>query len=89
MSDADRTVKLTQQEMAYEDLRSTLSDLKIASNPRAARKLMAYFHGRIRDNLPYDQTILFEYLECVFGRILRGESPDHVLGSETDSGKRR
>jgi hypothetical protein len=81
MADADRTVKLTRGELAYEELRAALADVKDRSDPGAARRLMEYFYGKIHDNLPYDHVILFEYLEHVFGRILRGESADHVFGS--------
>jgi hypothetical protein len=76
----DRTVKLTWKDISEAELRAALADAKGGSDPRASLRLIEYFHRRIRDNLPYDQTILFEYLEHAFGRIIDGEPADRALG---------
>jgi hypothetical protein len=84
--DADRTTKLTWQELSHEELRAALAGAKSGSDPRAAMKLIGYFHGRIRDNLPYDQTILLEYLLHAFGRIVDGLPADRALGLDARAG---
>jgi hypothetical protein len=66
--------------MSDADLRATLTRARSGADPGAAMQLIEYFHRRIRDNLPYDRTILFEYLEHVFGRIVDGERPDRAFG---------
>lgn len=81
MSDADRTVKLTWQEISDADLRLALAGVKAGSDPAAAIKLLEYFYRQIHGNLPFDQVILLEYLDCVFGRIVEGQEPNRVLGS--------
>jgi hypothetical protein len=78
--DADRTVKLTWRDMSEADLRAALASVKSGFDPAASMKLIEYFYARIHDNLPYDQTILFEYLDHVFGGIVDGLQPDHALG---------
>ncbi len=81
-SDADRTVKLTWKDISEAELRAALAGVKSGSDPAASMKLVEYFHKRIHDNLPYDQTILFEYLDHVFGRIVDGQPPDRAFGFE-------
>ncbi len=81
-SDADRTVTLTWKDISEAELRAALAGVKAGSDPAASMKLIEYFHRRIHDNLPYDQTILFEYLDHVFGRIIDGQPPDRALGFE-------
>ena len=87
-SDVDRTVKLTWKEVSDADLRAALAGAKDGSDPAASMKLIEYFYRRIHDNLPYDQTILFEYLDHVFGRIVEGERRTHV-GLEGGRGVKR
>jgi hypothetical protein len=79
-SAADRTVKLTWQDISEAELRAALADVKRGADPAASLRLIEYFYRRLRDNLPYDQTILFEYLEHAFGRIVDGEPADRALG---------
>ena len=81
-SDADRTVKLTWKDISDAELRAVLARVKGGSDPVASMKLIEYFYRRIHDNLPYDQTILFEYLDHVFGRIIDGQPPDRAFGFE-------
>ena len=78
--DADRTVKLTWKDLSEADLRAALAGVKGGSDPAASMKLVEYFYRRIHDNLPFDQTILFEYLDHVFGRIVDGQRPDRAFG---------
>ncbi len=85
--DADRTVKLTWKDVSEAELRSALASAKSGSDPAASMQLVEYFYRRIRDKLPYDQTILFEYLEHVFGRIVEGQPTDRALGFERQAGK--
>lgn len=80
MSDADRTVKLTWKEISDTELRLALAGVKSGADPAAARKLLEYFYRQIHGNLPFDQVILLEYLDSVFGRIVEGQRPDRVLG---------
>ena len=80
MSGADRTVKLSVKELSDAELRATLERLTAGGEAAAAMKLAEYFHRRIRDNLPYDQSLLYAYLEHVLGRLLDGERPDRVFG---------
>jgi hypothetical protein len=81
-SDLDRTVKLTWKDISEADLRAALADAKNGADPAAAMKLIEYFYKRIHDNLPYEQTILFEYLVHVFGGIVHGQPADRALGLE-------
>lgn len=78
--DADRTVKLTLRDISEADLRAALASVKGGFDPAASMKLIEYFYARIHDNLPYDQTILLEYLEHAFGKIVDGVRPDHAFG---------
>jgi len=86
-SDVDRTVKLTWQDVSEAKLRAALAGAKSGSDPAAAIKLIEYFYRRIHDNLPYDQTILFEYLDHVFGGIVDGRTADSAFGLERRSAK--
>jgi hypothetical protein len=83
MSEADRTVKLTWKELSEVDLRLALSAVKRDADPAAAMKLLECFYRQIHGNLPFDQVLLLEYLDCVFGRIVEGEEPNRVFGSGT------
>ena len=86
-SDVDRTVKLTWKDISEAELRSALASVKGGSDPAASMKLIEYFYRRIQDKLPYDQTILFEYLEHVFGRLVEGQPANRALGLEPPAGK--
>jgi hypothetical protein len=79
-SDADQTVKLTWKDISDEELRAALARAKSGSDPAASMKLIEYYHRRIRDNLPCDQMILFEFLEHAFGRMVEGQLPDQAFG---------
>lgn len=81
-SDVDRTVKLTWKEVSEAELRAALASAKGGSDPAAAMKLIEYFYRRIHDNLPYDQTILFEYLDHALGGIVDGRAADSAFGLE-------
>jgi hypothetical protein len=85
MSNADRTVTLTWKDISDADLRAALAGAKSGSDPAAAMRLIEYFHRRIHDNLPYDQTILLEFLDHVFGGIIEGRKPGDALGLEPHS----
>lgn len=85
--DADRTVKLTWKEVSEAELRAALASAKSGSDPAAAIKLIEYFYKRIHDNLPYNQTILFEYLDHAFGGIVDGRPVDSAFGLERRSAK--
>jgi len=87
-ADADRTVKLTWKDISDAELRAVLASVKGGSDPAASMKLIEYFYRRIHDNLPYDQTILFEYLDHVFGRIVDGQPADRAFGFERQAGKK-
>jgi len=87
-ADVDRTVQLTSKDISQADLRAALASVKGGSDPAASMKLIEYFYRRIHDNLPYDQTILFEYLDHVFGRIVDGQPADRAFGFEPQAGKR-
>ena len=78
--DADRTVKLTWKDISQADLRAALASVKGGPDSSTSMKLIEYFHRRFQDNLPYDQTILFEFLDHVFGKIVGGETPDQAFG---------
>lgn len=78
--DADRTVKLTSKDISQADLRAALASVKSGSDSSASMKLIEFFHRRFHDNLPYDQMILFEFLDHVFGKIVDGETPDQAFG---------
>jgi hypothetical protein len=80
--DADRTVKLTWPDTSEADLRAALASVKGGFDASASMKLIKYFYARIHDNLPYDQTILLEYLEHAFGKIVDGVQPNHAFGFE-------
>jgi len=84
---ADRTVKLTWKDISETELRAALAAAKSGADPATAMKLIEYYYKRIKDNLPYDQTILFEYLVHVFGGIVDGQSADRALGLERRSVK--
>jgi len=79
-SDVDRTVQLTSKDISQADLRAALASMKAGSDSFTSMKLIEYFHRRFHDDLPYDQAILFEFLDHVFGKILDGETPDQALG---------
>lgn len=81
MSEADRTVKLTWKELSEVDLRLALSAAKQGADPAAAMKLAEYFYRQIHGNLPFDQVLLLEFLDCVFGRLVEGEEPNRVFGT--------
>jgi hypothetical protein len=85
--DADRTVKLTWKDISEAELRAALAGVKSGSDPAASMKLIEYFYGRIHENLPYDQTILFEYLDHVFGKIVDGQPADRAFGLERQAAK--
>lgn len=80
--DADRTVKLTWQELSEAELRATLAAAKNGADPAAAMNLIKYYYQRIHENRPYDQTILLEYLVHVLGAIVDGQSADRAFGLE-------
>lgn len=86
-SDADRTVKLTWKDISEAELRAALAAMKRGSDPAASRKLVEYFYERIHDSLPYEQTILLEYLEHVFGMIVAGRPADQAFGFEPPAGR--
>lgn len=86
-SDVDRTVKLTWKDISEAELRAALAGAKSGSDPAASMKLIEYFYKRIHDNLPYEQTILLEYLDHVFGRIVDGQPADRAFGFERKAGK--
>ncbi|MFZ2158296.1 MAG: hypothetical protein WAV72_19560 [Bradyrhizobium sp.] len=87
-ADADRTVKLTWKDISDAELRAILADAKNGGDPAAAMKLIEYFYKRIHDNLPYDQTILLDYLVHGFGGILDGQSADRAFGLERRTAKK-
>ena len=84
MSEADRTVKLTWKEISETELRLALAGVKSGADPAAAMKLLEHFYRQIHGNLPYDQVILLEFLDCVFGRIVEGQAPNRALGFKED-----
>lgn len=86
-ADADRTVKLTWKEISEAELRALLAGVTSGSDPTASMRLVEYFYNRIHDNLPYDQTILFAYLDHVFGRLLDGQPAARAFGFERQAGK--
>ncbi len=86
-SNADQTVKLTWKDLSEAELRAALAGVKSGSDPAASMKLIEYYYKRIHDNLPYDQTILFEYLDHVFGRIVEGQPADRAFGLERQAAK--
>lgn len=86
-ADVDRTVKLTWKDISEAELRALLAGATSGSDPAASMRLVEYFHGRIHDNLPFDQTILFEYLDHVFGRLLQGQPADRAFGLARQAGK--
>lgn len=79
---ADTTVKLTWKDISDAELRAALARVKGGSDPAASMKLIEYFHRRIHDNLPYDQTILLEYLDHVFGGVVAGQPLERAFGFE-------
>ncbi|MGQ0511379.1 MAG: hypothetical protein ACT4P9_12270 [Betaproteobacteria bacterium] len=85
--DPDRTVTLTWKDISEAELRALLAGVTSGSDPTASMRLVEYFHSRIHDNLPYDQTILFAYLDHVFGRLLDGQPADRAFGFERRPGK--
>lgn len=80
MSDLDRTVQLSSKDISQAELRAVLTSMKDGSDAFASKVLIEYFHRRFHDNLPYDQAILFEFLDHVFGRIVGGATPDQAFG---------
>ena len=86
-ADVDRTVQLTSKDISQADLRAALASVKGGSDSFTSMKLIEYFHRRIHDDLPYDQTILFEFLDHVFGKILGGETPDQAFGFKQRAAK--
>ena len=86
-SDVDQTIKLTWKDISEAELRAALGGVKSGSDPAASMKLIEYFYKRIHDNLPYDQTILFEYLDHVFGGIVNGQPADRAFGLERQAAK--
>lgn len=87
-SDADRTQTLTWKELSEAELRTALAAMKSGADPAASMKLIEYFHRRIHDSLPYDQTILFEYLDHVLGAIVAGQAADRAFGLERPPAKK-
>jgi hypothetical protein len=87
-SDADRTVNLTWKELSEAELRTALAAMKGGADPAASMKLIEYFYKRIHDNLPYDQTILFDYLDHVLGAIVKGQPADRAFGLERQAAKK-
>lgn len=86
-TDPDRTVQLTWKDISEVELRALLAGAKSGSDPAASMKLIEYFHRRIHDNLPYEQTLLLEYLDHVFGALLNGQPADRALGIERPARK--
>ena len=86
-SAVDRTVSLTWKDISEAELRAALAGAKSGSDSAASMKLVEYFYKRIHDNLPYEQTILFEYLDHAFGRIVDGQPADRAFGFERQAGK--
>jgi len=86
-SDVDRTVKLTWKDISEAELRALLAGVTSGSDPAASMRLVEYFYKRIHDNLPYDQTILFAFLDHVFGRLVDGQPADRAFGFERQAGK--
>lgn len=86
-ADVDRTVRLTWKDVSEAELRALLAGVTNGSDPAASMRLVEYFYNRIHDNLPYDQTILFAYLDHVFGRLLEGQPADRAFGFEREAGK--
>jgi hypothetical protein len=80
MQGVDQTVKLTWKDLSEAELRAALARVKGGGDAQASMRLIEFFHRRIRDGLPYDQTVLLEFLEHVFGRILEGRTADDALG---------
>ena len=78
--DVDRTLRLKWKDISEAELRATLESVKGGSDPAASMKLIEYFYRQIHDNQSYDQTILLAFLDHIFGEILDGRQPDHVLG---------
>jgi hypothetical protein len=87
-SDADRTINLTWKDLSEAELRAALAAMKSGADPAASMKLIEYFHKRIHDSLPYDQTILFEYLDHVLGAIVAGQPADRAFGLERQATKK-
>ena len=86
-SDVDRTVQLTSKDISQADLRAALASVKGGSDKFTSIRLIEYFHRRFHDNLPYDQAILFEFLDHAFGRIVGGETPDQAFGFKSRADK--
>jgi hypothetical protein len=78
--DVDRTVKLTWKDIPELELRAALERVTTGYDPVASMQLIEYFYRRIHDHLPYDQSVLVEYLDHVLGGIVGGEAPDVALG---------
>lgn len=87
-SDADRTVKLTWQDLTEAELRAALAAMKSGADPAASRRLIEYYYKRIHDNLPYDQTILFDFLDHALGAIVNGQPADRAFGLERQAAKK-
>lgn len=86
--DVDRTVKLKWKDIPEMELHAALAKVTVGFDPAASKKLVEYFYGRIHDNLPYDQTVLFAYLDHVFGKIVNGEQPDIAFGFRRTDAKK-
>jgi hypothetical protein len=86
--EVDRTVNLTWTDFSEVELRATLAAMKSGEDPAASKRLIEYFYKRIHDSLPYDQTILFEYLDHVLGAIVNGQSANRAFGLERQSAKK-
>ena len=86
-ADPDRTVKLTWKDISEAELRALLAGAKSGSDPASSIKLIEYFYHRIHDNLPYEQTLLLEYLDHVFGGLVNGQPADRALGIERQARK--
>jgi hypothetical protein len=78
--DVDRTVKLKWKDIPEIELHAALARVTVGFDPAESMKLIEYFYRRIHDNLPYDQTVLFAYLDHAFGKIVSGEQPDIAFG---------
>ena len=78
--DVDRTLKLKWKDISDAELHAALESVKGGSDPAASMKLIEYFFRRIHDNQSYNQTILLEFLDHIFGKIVDGQQPDHAFG---------
>jgi len=78
--DVDRTLELKWKDISDAELHAALESVTGGSDPVASMKLIEYFYRRIHGNQSYDQTILLEFLDHVFGKIVDGQQPDQAFG---------